>query len=129
MGGRDRVVWIAYAVQELYTMYLTRFRTYKIGLPSQGRGLRHINTCRQALYCSIFRKSRHFGFGVFIHIWKRPPPPTPQLNTPSFWSNVYDKLCFGRSTCLSCKIRDSLGTKNRDGLICVAPKEYFVCNY
>jgi hypothetical protein len=39
-------------IQELYTAYLTRFRTYKIALPPQtkprrGGGLRQINTCRQ----------------------------------------------------------------------------------
>ncbi len=59
----------------LYTVYLTRFRTYKFALPPQteprrGGGLRQINTCRQVPVCrSIFKKRRHLGFGVFLDIW------------------------------------------------------------
>jgi hypothetical protein len=33
-------------------------------------GLRQINTCAaKYLYWSIFKKDRHFGFGVFLDIW------------------------------------------------------------
>jgi hypothetical protein len=47
----------------------------KIALPPQtkhrrGGGLRH---CRQVLYWSIFKKSRHLGFGFFIDVWSMHP--------------------------------------------------------
>jgi hypothetical protein len=35
IGGGDRVLLRAYGMQELYTVYLTKFRTYKIALISQ----------------------------------------------------------------------------------------------
>ncbi len=69
---------------ELYTVHLTRFRTYKIALPPKqkprrGRVLRQINTCRQV---PSLKKSWHSGFGVVIDIWSMPspyriPPPPP----------------------------------------------------
>jgi hypothetical protein len=38
-------------------------------------GLRQINTCAaKYLYWSIFKKSRHLGFVVFIDIWSLVPP-------------------------------------------------------
>jgi hypothetical protein len=51
-------------------VFLTRFRTYKITLPTpnktyDGRGLRQINSCH---YWSVFKKSLHLGFGVFLDI-------------------------------------------------------------
>ncbi len=53
-------------------MYLTKFRTYKIALPPQTkpRGGRGPQTpAAKSLYWSIFKKSRHLGFGVFIDKW------------------------------------------------------------
>jgi hypothetical protein len=49
--GGDRVVWRA------YTLYLTRFRTYKIALWTP---------ITRSRYRSIFKKSRHLGFVVII---------------------------------------------------------------
>jgi hypothetical protein len=61
-------------IQESYTVYLTKFRTYKIALPPQTRptkprrgGLQ--KPAAKSLYWSIFKKSRRLGFGVFIDIW------------------------------------------------------------
>ncbi len=34
-------------------------------------GLRQINSCRQVLCRSTFKKRRHLGFGVFIVIWSK----------------------------------------------------------
>jgi hypothetical protein len=48
-------------LQEFNTLYLTRYRTYKIALPPQkksrrGGGLRQINTCRKVPFtCKFFR--------------------------------------------------------------------------
>jgi hypothetical protein len=54
-------------IQELYTVYLTRFRTYKIALPPKQKprrrgGLRQINTCRQVPLLLDYKKSRYLGF-------------------------------------------------------------------
>jgi hypothetical protein len=54
-------------IQDLYTVYFDQIREPKNCFTT--RSLRQINTCRQALYWSIFKKSRHLGFGVFIVIW------------------------------------------------------------
>ncbi len=45
-------------LQELYTVYFTRFQIQK---PRRGGGLRQINTCCKSLYREIFKKSRHLG--------------------------------------------------------------------
>ncbi len=46
--GGVQLCWRPY-LHELNTLYLTRFRTYKIALPPQtrGGGLRQINTCHK----------------------------------------------------------------------------------
>jgi hypothetical protein len=56
-------------------VYLTRFRTYKIALPPQTKNLggegasaRYPHAAK-SLYRSIFKKSRHLGFGVYKVIW------------------------------------------------------------
>jgi hypothetical protein len=55
-------------------------QTYKMAYhpkqkPRRGVGLRQINTyAAKYLYWSIFKKSRHLGFGVFIDIWSLVPP-------------------------------------------------------
>ncbi len=54
----------------LYTVYLTRIRTYTIALPPQGASDR-LTPAARSLYKSIFKKSRHLGFGVFPDIWSR----------------------------------------------------------
>ncbi len=62
-------------VQELYTVYLTRFRTYKSALPPQtktyeGRGPQTDKHLPPSTFIwLIFNKCRHLGFGVFIDIW------------------------------------------------------------
>ncbi len=59
-GGRVPGCVGHYILQEFYTVYLTRFRTYKIArppktkIPRRGGGLRRINTCRKVLFQSIF---------------------------------------------------------------------------
>ncbi len=56
-------------IQELYTVYLNRFRNlYKIALPPQGASDRQKPSAR-SLYRSIFKKNQHLGVGVFLAIW------------------------------------------------------------
>ncbi len=59
------------SIYRSYTLYMTRFRTYKIALPPQrGEGpRRQINTCRHVPFRLILKKNRHSGFGVIIDIW------------------------------------------------------------
>ncbi len=56
-------------LQEIKTLYLTGFRTYKMldhpkQRPCRGGSLRQMNTCRKDLYRSFFRL-RHFAL-VFV---------------------------------------------------------------
>jgi hypothetical protein len=62
-------------MQEQYTAYLIRFRNYKIALQhQQNQGEEGPQTLAvKSLYWSIFNKSRHLGFGVFINIWSMGP--------------------------------------------------------
>ncbi len=62
--------------QELHTAYLTRVLNLQNCLPPQRASDRQSPAAR-SLYRSIFKKSRHLGFGVFIVIWSMPPPPPP----------------------------------------------------
>ncbi len=69
-GGVQRIESI-YIIQELYIVYLARFRTYQIAKknllyhpklkPRRGGRLRQINTCRHVPLQTIFKKSRHLG--------------------------------------------------------------------
>jgi hypothetical protein len=58
----------------LYTVYMTRFRTYKIALPPQiktqeERGPQIDKTpVAKFLYRSIFKKSRYFGFCLYSYL-------------------------------------------------------------
>ncbi len=67
-GGRGTVSGcvIEHILQKFYTLYLTRFSTYKIAGPPQlkprkGGDLRHKNTCRKVFLHVIFLRWRHFA--------------------------------------------------------------------
>jgi hypothetical protein len=65
-GGGHRVVLRAYT--GVIHSVVDQIPNQQNCFTTQG-DLGQINTCRQVLYRSIFKKSRHLGFGVFIGIW------------------------------------------------------------
>jgi hypothetical protein len=65
-GGAEEIGLCGEHLQELFTVSLPRFRTYKIALPPKqkprrGGAFRQINTCRQIPLQVNFKKSRHLG--------------------------------------------------------------------
>ncbi len=61
-------------ILELYTVYLTRFQTYKIALPPQtktnkeGRGPQTDKPAAKSLHRLIFKKSRHLELESIIYL-------------------------------------------------------------
>ncbi len=105
-GGGMGSGWVESNYMKLCTVYLTRFRTYKIVAhhPKQKPGgLRQINTCRQSLYRSIFKKRRLLGFGVFIVIWSIKIETCSKrwwnslILSPSSWQDRFSSLNSFRS--------------------------------
>ncbi len=68
-------MWTAYTGVIHCVRYLTRFRTYKIAVSPKTKTKRG-----GGLSWSIFKKSRHLGFGIFIDIWSMQPPLLPEID-------------------------------------------------
>ncbi len=61
-------------LQELYTVYLTRFRSYKIALPTQTKEERGPPADKHLPPNPLTGQlGLPLGFAVFVAIWSRPP--------------------------------------------------------
>ncbi len=93
-------------LQELYTVYLTRFLTDKIALPLQvktkeGRGPQ--TPAAKSLYRSIFKKSRHLGLESVSCLVHAPTTQT-SVNRPPSTSQACGEFNVGRRQSLNSRI-------------------------
>jgi hypothetical protein len=99
-GGGEGTGLCREHIQELYTLYLPRFRTYRSALPPPPKkkniggegGLKQINTCRHVPLQVNFWKKPTFrileSFSYLVHDFYTPPPSPLKhqlLSASSFW--------------------------------------------